>query len=180
MGPHAARPSRRRPARRTAGSRAAPAHARCRSRSARRSWDCSTPRTSTRGWPHSWRSGRPGGRTDERSIDDSPDGSLLQCSFDKIVAVKAFALHREEQLARLDGARVDGVALGKGVQFDGPHCSGKLGHAMQLEFHCARSITLAKRCSSALRASSSVALLLRTRKASRVRSGTPSHDSPQS
>ena len=44
--------------------------------------------------------------------DDRGHGALLQRLLDKIVAIHALALHREEKLARLNGARVNGVSLG--------------------------------------------------------------------
>src|SRR3954466_1168675 len=87
------------------------------------------------------------------AIHDRSQSPILQSGFHIVVPIQAFALHREEELARLDGARVYGVALGNGVELEAPDCSGEFSDAMEFELHCARSIAFTKRCSRALRAS---------------------------
>ena len=53
---------------------------------------------------------RIGQRGDSCARDDRGNGSALNGGGDEVVAVEALAAHREEQLARRDGARVNGVA----------------------------------------------------------------------
>ena len=77
-----------------------------------------------------------------RARDHRGDGSALECRSDKIVAIVTLAANGEEQLARRDRARVDGVAgrhertgIGHaGRRFE--HGSGAHRRFCKCEIHC--------------------------------------------
>ena len=71
--------------------------------------------------------------------DDCGHGALLQRLLHEIVAIHALALHREEKLAGLNGARIDGVSLGDRfvVEFAGGR--NEFGDSRKRELHAAFS-----------------------------------------
>src|SRR5208337_4274268 len=67
--------------------------------------------------------------------DHSAHRALRERGFDKVVPIQPLAAHGKKQVARLHGARIDGVSAGSSVGIDSAAGQHKLGSARKSQLH---------------------------------------------